>query len=160
MALFRFIKYSSLLFLLGKYKHKVFRVVAVLLLAAVTALLYGDVEAYLAREHPDTVVYALLAKIVIVYGALAFVLWQFRPASGLASASPTGKAGRPREQAVDRPHTAAPTGWRSSLIWTATIVCAGEPPILSIAATSGCQVSCVLPTQDACPRLWCPTAPR
>ena len=108
VALFRFIKYSSLLFLLGKYKHKVFRVVAVLLLAAVTALLYGDVEAYLAREHPDTVVYALLAKIVIVYGALAFVLWQFRPASGLASASPTGKAGRPREQAVDSPHTAAP----------------------------------------------------
>ena len=41
MSLFRFVKYSSLLFLLGKYKHKVFRVVAVLLLAAVTALLGG-----------------------------------------------------------------------------------------------------------------------
>jgi hypothetical protein len=94
VSLFRLLKYSSLLFLLGKYKHKVFRVVAVLLLAAVTALLYGDVEAYLAREHPETVIYALIGKILIVYGALAFVLWQFRPVPEVAvklSANP----GRP-----------------------------------------------------------------
>ena len=79
MSLFRVIKYSSILFFLGKYKDKLFRVIAVLLFAGVTSLLYQDVANYLAREHPDTVVYALIGKIVIVYGALLFVLWQFKP---------------------------------------------------------------------------------
>ena len=80
MSLFRFAKYSTLLFFLGKYKTRIFRIVAVLLFAAVTSLLYQDVAEYLQREHPGTVIYALLIKILIVYGALAFVLWQFRPA--------------------------------------------------------------------------------
>ena len=79
MSLFRMIKYSSILFFLGKYKDKLFRVVAVLLFAGVTSLLYQDVADYLAREHPGTVIYALIGKIVIVYGALLFVLWQFKP---------------------------------------------------------------------------------
>ena len=80
MSLFRFAKYSTILFFLGKYKTRLFRVVAVLLFAAVTSLLFQDVAEYLQREHPGTVIYALLIKILIVYGALAFVLWQFRPA--------------------------------------------------------------------------------
>ncbi|MEH6584334.1 MAG: hypothetical protein V7754_20545 [Halioglobus sp.] len=87
MSLFRIVKYSSLIFFLGKYKSKLFRVVGVLLFAAVTSLLYGDVEHYLQQQHPGVVVYALLAKILIVYGALAFVLWQFRP-------EPEGTAGQ------------------------------------------------------------------
>ena len=45
MSLFRLIKYSSILFFLGKYKFKLFRVIAVLLFAGVTSLLYGDIEA-------------------------------------------------------------------------------------------------------------------
>ena len=80
MSLFRIFKYSSILFFLGKYKSKLFRVIAVLLFAAITSLLYQDVANYLQQRHPDVVVYALIAKIAIVYGALAFVLWQFRPA--------------------------------------------------------------------------------
>ncbi len=79
MSLFRVIKYSSILYFLGKYKAKLFRVAAVLLFALVTSLLYQDVAAYLQLAHPDTVIYALLAKIVIVYGSLVFVLWQFKP---------------------------------------------------------------------------------
>ena len=79
MSLFRFAKYSTILFFLGKYKNRLFRVIAVLLFAAVTSLLYQDVAEYLQREHPGTVIYALIGKILIVYGALAFVLWQFRP---------------------------------------------------------------------------------
>ena len=74
MSLFRVVKYSSILFFLGKYKDKLFRVVAVLLFAGVTSLLYQDVADYLAREHPGTVIYALIGKIIIVYGALLFVL--------------------------------------------------------------------------------------
>ena len=53
--------------------------VGVLLFAAITSLLYQDVAVYLQQQHPGTVIYALTAKIIIVYGALAFVLWQFRP---------------------------------------------------------------------------------
>jgi len=79
MSLFRLIKYSSFLFFLGKYKQKIFRVLGVLLFAGVTSLLYQDVVDYLAQQHPGSVIYALIAKITIVYGALAFVLWQFRP---------------------------------------------------------------------------------
>ena len=79
MSLFRLIKYSSVIFFLGKYKQKIFRVLVVLLFALVTSLLYQDVVDYLAQQHPGSVIYALMAKIAIVYGALAFVLWQFRP---------------------------------------------------------------------------------
>ncbi len=79
MSLFRIVKYSSIIFFLGKYKTKLFRVVGVLLFAGITSLLYGDVADYLQRAHPGVVIYALIAKIIIVYGALAFVLWQFRP---------------------------------------------------------------------------------
>lgn len=51
MSLFRLVKYSSILFFLGKYKYKLFRGLAVLLFAGVTALIYDDVEVFLAREH-------------------------------------------------------------------------------------------------------------
>lgn len=80
MSLFRVIKYSSLLFFFGKYKQKIFRVAVVLLFALVTSLLYQDVVDYLQQQHPGSVIYALIAKIAIVYGAFAFVIWQFRPA--------------------------------------------------------------------------------
>lgn len=96
MSFFRLIKYSTLLLFLGKYKFKLFRALAVLLFAAVTALLYGDVEAYLAREHPSTVIYALTAKICIVYGALLFVLWQFRPGGTGGGSTAPSLGGQPR----------------------------------------------------------------
>ena len=92
MSLFRVVKYSSILFFLGKYKDKLFRVVAVLLFAGVTSLLYQDVADYLAREHPGTVIYALIGKVIIVYGALLFVLWQFKPQR---EDTPVAKAQKP-----------------------------------------------------------------
>jgi hypothetical protein len=79
VSLFRLFKYSSILFFLGKYKSKLFRVVAVLLFALITSLLYQDVADYLQQQYPETVIYALITKIIIVYGAMAFVLLQFRP---------------------------------------------------------------------------------
>jgi hypothetical protein len=79
VSLFRIVKYSSILFFLGKYKSKLFRVAAVLLFALITSLLYQDVADYLQQQYPKTVVYALITKIIIVYGAMAFVLLQFRP---------------------------------------------------------------------------------
>lgn len=79
MSLFRIVKYSSVLFFFGKYKLRIFRIVAVLLFAGVTSLLYQDIVDYLEMRHPDAVIYALITKILVVYGALIFVLLQFRP---------------------------------------------------------------------------------
>lgn len=79
--MFRLIKYSSLIYFLGKHRDKLFRSAAVLLFAFITSLLYDDVQVYLAAQHPETLLYALIAKIAIVYGSLGFVLLQFRPAS-------------------------------------------------------------------------------
>lgn len=79
MSLFRVFKYSAVLFFFNKYRLRIFRVAAVLLFAAISSMLYGDVVAYLEQRHPDTLIYALIGKIIIVYGALAFVLFQFRP---------------------------------------------------------------------------------
>lgn len=79
MSLFRLVKYSSLIYFLGRHRSKLFRSIAVLLFALLTSLIYDDVRSYLELQHPGTLLYALLIKIVIVYGSLAFVLWQFRP---------------------------------------------------------------------------------
>lgn len=79
MSLFRIVKYSSILFFLGKHKDRLFRVVGILLFAGITSLLYQDVSDYLQAQHPGFVIYALIAKVFIVYGAFAFVLWQFKP---------------------------------------------------------------------------------
>ena len=82
MSLFRIVKYSSLIYFLGRHRDKLFRSLAVLLFALITSLLYEDLRHYLELQHPGTLIYALIAKVVIVYGALAFVLWQFRPSGG------------------------------------------------------------------------------
>ena len=96
MSLFRFVKYSSILFFLGRHRTKLFRSLAVLLFALVTTLLYEDVRVYLETRHPETLIYALGVKILIVYGALAFVLLQFRPGAG------NSDAGEARAAAVAR----------------------------------------------------------
>ncbi|MFT4768321.1 MAG: hypothetical protein ACI8RN_001456 [Glaciecola sp.] len=89
MSIFRIIKYSSLLYFLGKHRDKLARSAAVLLFAFVSSLIYDDVRIYLAQQHPGALIYALIAKIVIVYGSLVLVLLQFR--SG-AKASSAGEA--------------------------------------------------------------------
>ena len=108
MSLFRVFKYSSILYFLGKYKSKLFRVVAVLLFALITSLLYQDVADYLQQQYPETVVYALITKIIIVYGAMAFVLLQFRPAEDDSSvinaetANPSAQKNKDDAQPADR----------------------------------------------------------
>lgn len=106
MSLFRFVKYSSILYFLGKHRDKLFRSFAVLLFALVTSLLYDDLRVYLEVRHPDTLIYALMVKVAVVYGSLVFVLWQFRPhgtrekrgeARAAAVPSSGGKAGAKEE---------------------------------------------------------------
>ncbi|WP_439101001.1 hypothetical protein [Congregibacter sp.] len=89
MSIFRILKYSSLIYFLSKHRSKLARSAAVLLFAFVSSLIYDDVRIYLAQQHPGTLIYALIAKIVIVYGSLLFVLLQFRSS---AKPSADGKA--------------------------------------------------------------------
>jgi hypothetical protein len=105
VSLFKVVKYSSLLFFMGKYKSKLFRVVAVLLFALVTSLLYQDMAEYLQQQYPETVIYALAGKIVIVYGALVFVLLQFRPDPESGAKTSTQTAESPLDSSA--PKTAA-----------------------------------------------------
>lgn len=93
MSLFRFVKYSSILYLLGKHRDRLFRSLAVLLFALVTSLLYDDLRVYLESQHPETLIYALIAKVIIVYGSFAFVLWEFRPRGSGSTAGEARAAG-------------------------------------------------------------------
>ena len=84
-----------------------------------TSLLYGDIEAYLAREHPGTVIYALTAKICIVYGA--FVGWQFKPDLQTPIQHPRQLTDGYLKRAVGPPRL--PIDCPNLPIWTAMIIC-------------------------------------
>ena len=82
MSIFRFVRASSLLYIAGRYRQRLYLALVLLLVAATTAWLYGDIAVYLQRHHPQLEVYALLGKTIIVYGSLLMCLWLFRPRSG------------------------------------------------------------------------------
>ncbi|MEO1081338.1 MAG: hypothetical protein AAFY29_17385 [Pseudomonadota bacterium] len=107
MSLFRLVKYSSLLYFLGKHRGKLFRSIAILLFAFVTSLLYEDLRVYLESQHPESLAYALIAKVVIVYGSLAFVLFQFRPRKNGDKQGEARAAAMPRAQKQDKPEAPA-----------------------------------------------------
>ncbi|MEM6773625.1 MAG: hypothetical protein AAF640_02150 [Pseudomonadota bacterium] len=102
MSFFRLVKYSSLLYFLGKHRGKLFRSIAILLFAFVTSLLYEDLRVYLESQHPESLAYALIAKVVIVYGSLAFVLFQFRPRKSGDKQGEARAAAMPRAQKQDK----------------------------------------------------------
>jgi hypothetical protein len=79
MSLYRFARTSALLAFAGKYRLKIFYMLAAIAFALVTAWLYGDVAAYLEVHFPQWVVLALLVKTFAVYAALFFLLWQVKP---------------------------------------------------------------------------------
>ena len=79
MSLYRFARTSALLAFAGRYRLKIFYMVAAAAFALVTSWLYGDVAAYLAAHYPQWIGIALIAKTVIVYAALFFLLWQVEP---------------------------------------------------------------------------------
>lgn len=79
-----------------------------MLFALITSLLYQDVADYLQQQYPETVVYALITKIIIVYGAMAFVLLQFRPTEDdnsvidTETAKPSAQKNKVKAQPTDR----------------------------------------------------------
>ena len=79
MSLFRVAKYSALLFFLKRHRNKVHRSVAVLLLGLVTYFLLGDLQVFLQEVHPESVVYLLVAKSVLLYGGVAILIWMLKP---------------------------------------------------------------------------------
>jgi hypothetical protein len=106
--MFKLIKYSSILFFLGKHRSKLFRSVAVLLFAFVTSLLYEDVRVFLTEQHPDTLIFALIGKITIVYGSLIFVLLQFRPGGKTEAVGEARAAALGRKNPAKTPEPPAP----------------------------------------------------
>jgi hypothetical protein len=79
MSLYRFARTSALLAFAGKYRLKIFYILAAIAFALVTGWLYTDVAAYLQVHFPQWSLVALLVKTVAVYGALLFLLWQVKP---------------------------------------------------------------------------------
>jgi len=102
MSLFRVVKYSSLFYLLKRYRVRLYRALAVILFALLTTLLYGDLVVYLQARNPEGLIYALVGKTLIVYGALAIVLWQFRPLPESPPATP-GAGRKPAGQPASTP---------------------------------------------------------
>jgi hypothetical protein len=98
VSLFRVAKYSALLFFLKRHRNKVHRSVSLLLLGLVTYFLLGDLQGFLQEVHPDSVVYLLVAKSVLLYGGVAILIWMLRPTEGdkkppIQSAQKTQAAG-------------------------------------------------------------------
>ena len=77
-----------------------------MLFALVTSLLYQDLANYLSQQHPDTLIYALIGKILIVYGSLLFVLWQFRPEPDARSPSRQAASKNEAREETGQPDTA------------------------------------------------------
>jgi hypothetical protein len=82
VSLYRFARLSALLAFAGKYRMKLFLMGAAAAFALVTSWLYTDVASYLQLHYPQWIGLALVAKTLIVYAALFFLLWQLRPSAG------------------------------------------------------------------------------
>ncbi len=81
MSLFKFAKYSTLLFFMKRHKKQLHRLGATALLLLVSYFLLGDLQDFFAETHPDLAIYMLVAKSALLYGAAGILIWQWRPKS-------------------------------------------------------------------------------
>lgn len=70
---------SALLAFAGKYRIKIFSMVAAAAFALVSSWLYTDIASYLQANYPQWMGLALAVKTLIVYAAFFFLLWQLKP---------------------------------------------------------------------------------
>ena len=114
MSLYRFVRTSTLLVLAGRYRAKLFKIVAAIAVALVTHWLYGDIAFYLDNQQPEWLGPALVIKTLVVYGALVYGFWQLRPgsweeakadaiAAQASEKSRPGKAGEPEKAEAPGP---------------------------------------------------------
>jgi hypothetical protein len=94
VSLYRFARMSALLAFAGKYRLKIFFMVAAAAFAFVSSWLYTDIASYLQANYPQWMGLALAIKTLIVYAALFFLLWQLKPSdqSSPAAARPAPSA--------------------------------------------------------------------
>lgn len=81
MSIYKLLRASAVTTLLVKYREKLFRVALAVAFALVTAWGYGDVAQFLESQHPDSLWLALVGKNLIIYAALFYGFWQFRPSA-------------------------------------------------------------------------------
>ncbi|MCZ6829279.1 MAG: hypothetical protein O7F73_06775 [Gammaproteobacteria bacterium] len=101
MSLYRFARMSALLGFAGKYRMKIFNMVAAAAFAFVTSWLYTDIASYLQTHYPQWVGAALVSKTLIVYAALFFLLWQLKPSD--RASPPTMREAPAAESESDKP---------------------------------------------------------
>ncbi len=107
MSLYRFARASALLALAGRYRSKLFGLVAAVAVALVTSWLFGDVASYLDSYKPQWLGPALILKTLIVYGALVYAFWSLRPGSW-EDAKVEEKAAKVPAQAAIKPAESGP----------------------------------------------------
>ena len=103
MSLYRFARMSALLAFAGKYRMKIFSMLAAAAFALITSWLYTDIASYLQANYPQWMGFALAAKTLIVYAALFYLLWQLKPSDSdktsppavHPTSAPTGDTGKP-----------------------------------------------------------------
>ena len=81
MSLYRFARTTALLTLAGRYRLKLFKLFIAVAVALVTSWVFDDIALYLDNHRPDWLGAALIAKTLVVYGALVYAFWQLRPGS-------------------------------------------------------------------------------
>ena len=92
MSLFKFAKYSTLLFFMKRHKKQLHRLGATALLLLVSYFLLGDLQDYFAETHPDLAIYMLVAKSALLYGAAGILIWQWRPKSDSSTSKVKAKS--------------------------------------------------------------------
>lgn len=79
MSLYRFVRASAITSLVVKYRSKLFRIALAIAFALVTAWAYADIASFLDARHPEYLGLALIIKNLVIYAALFYGFWQFRP---------------------------------------------------------------------------------
>ena len=92
MSLFKFAKYSTLLFFMKRHKKQLHRLGATALLLLVSYFLLGDLQDFFAQTHPDLAIYMLVAKSALLYGAAGILIWQWRPKSDSSTSNVKAKS--------------------------------------------------------------------
>ena len=93
MSLYRMLRMTAIVALLRRYRSRLAHIAFAVAFALVSAWLYADIAGYLAGQAPQWLLAALIAKTMIVYGALFYCCWQISRMISGAGDEPAALAG-------------------------------------------------------------------